>query len=196
MMIEDVLREQSITMSPGVDQERENAGLRENDRAKTSFESLLAHRESVFRICLGFSRDYIEAEDLAQEIYLKAYQNMGALKDSAFSKEWLYRIAKNACLDRSKMIRVRAVLLRRWAESGPRSDDSEIASPVDDRLSRLKAAVRQLPKKLRPVFVLRLYGHLSYEEIAATLGIARGTVMSRLNRARARVAEMIREVPR
>ncbi|MDP2913993.1 MAG: RNA polymerase sigma factor [Candidatus Aminicenantes bacterium] len=196
MMIEDVLREQSITMSPGVDQERENAGLRENDRAKTSFESLLAHRESVFRICLGFSRNYVEAEDLAQEVYLKAYRNIGALKDPALSKEWLFRIAKNACLDRSKKTRIRAVRLRRWAESATQCDDSEAASPADDWLAGLKAAVRRLPKKLRSVFILRLYGHLTYDEIAATLGIARGTVMSRLNRARAKVAETIREGPR
>jgi len=196
MMIEDVLRERSVTMAPGVDQGRENAGLRERDRAGTSFENLLAHRESVFRICLGFSRNYVEAEDLAQDVYLKAYHKISALKDPAFSKEWLFRIAKNACLDRSKKTRIRAVRLRRWAESTTKSDDSETAGPADDRLAGLKAAVRRLPKKLRSVFILRLYGQLTYDEIAATLGIARGTVMSRLSRARAKVAETIREVPR
>jgi len=196
MMIEDVLRERSVTMAPGVDQGRENAGLRVGDRAGTSFENLLEHRESVFRICLGFSRNYVEAEDLAQEVYLKAYRNISALKDPAFSKEWLFRIAKNACLDRSKKTRIRTAHLRRWAESATKSDDSETANSADDRLAGLKAAVRRLPKKLRSVFILRLYGHLTYDEIAATLGIARGTVMSRLNRARAKVAETICEGPR
>jgi RNA polymerase sigma-70 factor (ECF subfamily) len=115
------------------------------------------------------------------------------MRNPLASREWLFRIAKNACLDRDKRTRGRTRLLRHWAAT-PRPDDGPGPSaPDDERIARVKAAVRGLPKKLRTVFVLRWYGGLSYEEIAVTLGLARGTVMSRLSRARARVAGMVEE---
>ena len=172
-------------MAPASESRSENAGL--------TFEDLLVHRESIFRICLGFCRDYTEAEDLAQDVYLKACRSIAALEDPGVSKEWLCRIAKNTCLDRTKKIRIRAILLRRWAQVEKPSDEPESACPADERLSRLKAAIRRLPEKLRSVFILRIYGHLAYEEIAAILDLPRGTVMSRLNRARAGIAEMLEE---
>jgi RNA polymerase sigma-70 factor (ECF subfamily) len=193
MMAKDVLRGRISGMGPIFKSERDIAELKERDQAQTTFDDLLAHRESVFRICLGFARDYAEAEDLSQDVYLRAYRNIGMLKNPSVSKEWLFRIAKNACLDRNKKTRVRAQLLRRWAEAANPGNDPEPASAADDRLARLKTAVRRLPRRLRSVLILRLYGHLSYDEIAAALGLAKGTVMSRLNRARARLAETLEE---
>ena len=163
-----------------------------NTSAGINLESLLAHRESVFGICLGFSRNYAEAEDLAQDVYVKAALNLSRLKNSESSKEWLFRIAKNTCLDHQKKFRLRSILLRGWAResiSRPSLDDEVL----DDRRRRLKSAVRRLPKKLGAVFVLREYGGLSYEELAATLGLKRGTVMSRLSRARQKILTWVQE---
>lgn len=67
------------------------------------------------------------------------------------------------------------------------------ADAPDERIGLLKTAVRRLPKKMRDVFVFREYGGLAYEEIAVTLGLKKGTVMSRLNRARRRIAAAIKE---
>jgi len=192
-MVEDVLRERTSVMAPVSEADRGPAGVREYGAAQDTLDRLLAYRESVFRICLGFSRNYAEAEDLAQDVYLKAYRKMAALKDPARSKEWLFRIAKNACLDKTKSYRIRDGLLRRWASSGTQNDGTDSAGSADDRIIALKAAVRGLPKTLRSAFVLRLYGRLSYDEIAAALRIPRGTVMSRLNRARVRIADALRE---
>lgn len=188
--------EQAAAMAPAHDGDHDHSGIVERVRTGKSFEDLLVHRETVFRICLGFSRDYAEAEDLAQDVYLKAYRRMGALKDAGNSREWLFRIAKNACLDHQKTRRKRAVLLRRWAIDLERREDHDEANPEDGRLTSLKESVRRLPKKLRSVFIFRIYGHLTYEEISATLGLAQGTVMSRLNRARKRIGAMIQEVPK
>lgn len=69
--------------------------------------------------------------------------------------------------------------------------EDEVAQ--NEQIQRLKRAVQRLPKKLRVVLVMREYGHLSYQEIAATLGIKEGTVMSRLNRARSKVAAALQE---
>jgi RNA polymerase sigma-70 factor (ECF subfamily) len=159
-----------------------------------SIEGLLAYQETVFRICLGHSRNYVEAEDLTQEVYLKAYQSLSVLRDPSLAKEWILRIAKNACLDHQKKGRVRRMLLRRWVKDADLS--SEFHNPdenLDGRIEQLKSSIQRLPKKLRDIFVLREYGHLTYEELAATLRLNKGTVMSRLNRARQRITATLRE---
>ena len=166
------------------------------DKNVLTFDDIMAHRESVFRICLGFSRNYAEAEDLAQDVYVRAFAGLKTLRNSSQAKEWLFRIAKNTCLDRQKRERNRALLIRRWTERFRFKDISPPERPGDERLTKLKAAVRILPKMLREVFVLREYGHLSYTEIAATLRLKQGTVMSRLNRARKRVAAGVEEKTR
>jgi len=167
---------------------------RELSDGAVSIDELLAYQELVFRVCLGHSRNYAEAEDLTQEVFLKAHQGLSGLREPSLARNWLLRIARNIYLDHQKATRVRAVLLRRWAKapepsSGPEGPEGDL----DDRIAQLKSAVRLLPKKLRDIFVLREYGHLTYEEMAATLALNKGTVMSRLNRARRRIALALRE---
>jgi RNA polymerase sigma-70 factor (ECF subfamily) len=69
----------------------------------------------------------------------------------------------------------------------------ESSAVTNERLKLLKKAVSRLPKKQRDVFVLREYGHLSYEELGRVVGAKAGTVMSRLNRARTAVATFVKE---
>lgn len=156
-------------------------------------EGLLAYQETVFRICLGYSGNYAEAEDLAQEAYLKAYQSLTNLRDSSSAKDWLIRIAKNACLDRQKKLRTQGSWLRRWAKEINFDSPAAAEESLEGRIQQLKRAIRRLPKKLRSIFVLREYGHLTYDELAAALDLNKGTVMSRLSRARQRVASVLQE---
>jgi len=158
-----------------------------------NLEDLLAHRESVFRICLGFSRNYAEAEDLAQDVYLRAHRGLSGLKNPATARDWLFRIARNACLDQAKTSRLRRAMLFRFATAAPAPPDYEDAPERDPRLCGLKAAVRSLSPRLREVFVLREYAHLSYEDIGRTLKLRPGTVMSRLSRARTALARTLQE---
>ena len=172
---------------------RDDISCEERQKPFPALDDLLACREGVFRICLGFSHNYTEAEDLAQDIYLRAFQNLDRLRNPAQAREWLLRIAKNTCLDRQKRDRGRERLLRQAAKSEVRAADAAADPATDERLIRMKSAVRALPQKLSSVFVLRAYGHLSYDEIAATLRLRKGTVMSRLNRARRRLAAVLTE---
>jgi RNA polymerase sigma-70 factor (ECF subfamily) len=159
-----------------------------------SIEDLLTFQETVFLICLGFSRNYAVAEDLAQEAYPRACQSLPGLREPRLAKGWLYRIARNVCLDHQKKTRVRGRLLRRWARESVPNPAPEVMDEIpDSRIVRLKSTAGCLPKKLRDVFVLREYGHLSYDELAAALRINKGTVMSRLNRARRRIVASFRE---
>lgn len=152
--------------------------------ACVTLEDLLAFRETVFLVCLGFTRRRAEAEDMTQETYLRALATLEQLRDPLASKAWLCRIARNTCLD----------LLRRqrWQNLFsivPERPDSQ-PNPEElfesqEQVRALKRAVSELPSRLRDVFVLRTYGELSYEEVARSLGVRLGTVMSRLHRARA-----------
>ena len=154
------------------------------------FEKLAVYREDVFRVCLGFSRDAAAAEDLCQDVFLKAFARGDDLRSPGGARIWLLRIARTTCLDR----------IRRDSRRPTISLDSlpgPIASPAapdppaesEPGLRRIKAAAARLPRRQREVFVLREYGGLSYDEIARTLKIKPGTVMSRLNRARRAVTQ-------
>ena len=148
------------------------------------FEALMAHKEKVFLICLGFSRNPADAEDLTQEVYLKVHKNIDTVKDSELSKYWLFKVTRNTCLDFHRKNKH-----RRHSPLGPEHEPPESMTPESQLVSRekllsLKAAIQQLPKKQRDVFILREYGDLSYQEIADVLKINKGTVMSRLTRAR------------
>ena len=162
-----------------------NARVIEKTNTKSEIlEELLAHKERVFLICLGFSRNTSDAEDLAQEVYLKAYKNIHTVKDLELSKYWLFKIAKNTCLDFGRK-------RRPYQLSSPESEmmQSDSSTPESQMISReklrsLKGTIQRLPKKQKEVFILREYGDLSYKEIAEALKINKGTVMSRLIRAR------------
>jgi RNA polymerase sigma-70 factor (ECF subfamily) len=161
--------------------------------AKARIEDLLPFREEVFLLCLGFSRNAAVAEDLCQDVYLKACRKLDSVRHPEAVKFWLFRLARNVCRDHLRRSRLvgfdpldsRADLAA--ASNGSEPDDFE------DRLVRLKSSVEVLPGKLREVFILRTYARLSYEDVARTLRIKEGTVMSRLHRARAAVARSMSE---
>jgi RNA polymerase sigma-70 factor (ECF subfamily) len=157
------------------------------DKREEIFAELMTYQKNVFLVCLGFSRNASDAQDLAQEVYLKAYANITSLKEPSLAKFWLFRIARNTCLSFQKKMRLdrkSAGELARHVQN-PESPEEDVIR--HEQLLELKGAIRKLPKKLKDVFVLREYGDLSYQEIAETLGIELGTVMSRLNRARASI---------
>jgi RNA polymerase sigma-70 factor (ECF subfamily) len=158
------------------------------------FEELMAWREDVFKICLGFSRNPSDAEDLSQDVYLKALRKIGTVQNPGAARSWLLRIARNTCLDHRKKTRLFQLFKDRAAAGEPRAPAAqEDRGEAPERLARLKRAVAKLGRKQKEVFVLREYGELSYEEIAGTLDVKIGTVMSRLNRARRSVAGFMRE---
>jgi len=162
------------------------------------FEELMAYKQTVFRICLGFCRDPWDAEELTQEVYLKAYVKWDTLKDPGRKREWLFRVARNTCLDHVKQQR-RKRAYGTVTPLGPGVDavDDRANTPESQvtrtgELEQLKQVIARLPEKLKEVLVMKEYAGLSYREIALSLGIKEGTVMSRLNRARQRVIKKMR----
>ncbi len=163
------------------------------DERSRTFEELLALKETVFRICLGYAKNYPDAEDLTQEVYLRAYQSLDGLSNRGSGREWLFAITRNACVDHRRKDRLGRLLPFFYERGFNLRPDPVPAVERDERVQALKEAVRNLPEKLRAVFVLHTYGGLSYREIARSLKIKEGTVMSRLNRARAGLERKMKE---
>lgn len=139
----------------------------------------------VYRMC----GDPYLAEDAAQVAFIKAWQHLPEFQLHSNFRNWLYRIAINAALD-----------VLRKEKPTENFDEIQLISPLEDadaflekqdRNREIHKAVMSLPDASRTVIVLREYEGLSYKEIAETLDISIGTVMSRLNYARNRLAAML-----
>ena len=136
-----------------------------------------------------------EAEDVAQEAFVAAYDKRLSFRRGEPFRPWLYRIAVNRCLDRLRAQSRRPALVEIAAVPEPAfaGGDPVEALLTEEGEQRLSAAVAALPPKLRAVFLLRHLDDLSYEEIAAAVGVPLGTVKTHLFRARAHLRAALSE---
>ena len=136
-----------------------------------------------------------EAEDVAQEAFVAAYDKRLSFRHGEPFRPWLYRIAVNRCLDRLRAQSRRPALVEIAAIPEPvfAGGDPVEALLTEEGEQRLSAAVATLPPKLRAVFLLRHLDDLSYEEIAAAVGVPLGTVKTHLFRARAHLRAALSE---
>jgi RNA polymerase sigma-70 factor (ECF subfamily) len=156
------------------------------DRALLANE-IAARREQIFLICLGYTRNPVEAEELAQDVSCRAWERAGSFKDVEHMGRWLIVLTRNRCREHFRTARLRGLLLSRSQPETVERITPEELILRDEATHAIKSAVARLPEKLRSVLVLREYGELSCREIAETLGLDPGTVMSRLNRARRKI---------
>lgn len=169
---------------------------RAGDRA--AFTQLVAlHREAVYRAAYWVLEDPDEALDATQEAFLRAYRSIDRFEGRASFRTWARRIATNVALDR----RTRRQRDRRFAGALP--DEDAALAPFEGAAERLereeerrlvREAIDTLPPAQRAAVLLRDVEGLSYQEIADTLGIPRGTVMSRIYYGRANLKERLEAV--
>ena len=151
-----------------------------------------AHQAIAFRTAFLLSGVASEAEDAAQEGFVKAWRALGRFRAGAPFRPWLLRIVANEAHNRRRSAGRRAHLALRAATAEPSGDaaPSPEASVIDaEQRGELLAAVNELPDDQRIVVTLRYFVGLSEEEVAETLGIAQGTVKSRTSRALERLRE-------
>ncbi len=160
------------------------------------------HKRAVYAFCVRLLRDPEEARDAAQEAFARAYAALDSYDIAQPFAPWLLRIARNHCLDqlRRRIPESQIVALDADTEAGPsRQLPDPAAVRGDDALQRrelagaLEAAVSALPSNYREVVQLFHVEHLSYKEIASTLDVPIGTVMTWLHRARARLKDALAE---
>ncbi|HZL86450.1 MAG TPA: sigma-70 family RNA polymerase sigma factor [Candidatus Krumholzibacteria bacterium] len=165
---------------------------------RTAFDLLVQrHKVRLYNYLLRLLRDPTEAEEIAQETFVRAYVHAGKYRTVARFSTWLYTIATNLVRNRIRKQRSTPKLLsiswgRAEEEEGERSDiDLPDSRDLPDRklekreIQDLVAqAIACIPQRYREAFVLREVNHLTYEEIAAITGLKLGTVRSRINRGR------------
>jgi len=175
---------------------------------RTSFDELvLRHKDRVFNVCYKFLGDYQEANDSAQETFVKVYRSLRRFRFEATFSTWLYRIAVNTCKNKLTSLehrhRKKMVRLDNPGESEGTAYTIEISdenqSPLielerKERLSLIQKAIESLPIEQKTVVVLRDIEGVSYEDIAHITGERLGTVKSRLARARLELREKLRGV--
>lgn len=130
-------------------------------------EAMRRHEREIMRYLLRTTRDRDDALDLFQETWLRAYRAYPQLDSAAGLRPWLFRIATNLCLNRTRD-RMRRARVISTEEAG---DEHEAASAAGspEGVIHLKAMIARLPLKQRQAFVMRKFGGLEYDEIASAL---------------------------
>ena len=159
-----------------------------------AFESLvLAYQSLAFRTAFVIAGDAADAEEAAQDAFVKAHRALGRFRTGEPFRPWLLTIVANEARNRRRTRGRRSALaLRAAAEPGALSGDPEEAALATERRQQLLTAVERLRDHDRDVLACRFFLDLSEEETAAALGIARGTVKSRTSRALVRLEEELR----
>ncbi len=156
------------------------------------FEQRLADSSALaVRVAMGVLRNRADAEDVAQESFVRAYRSFAGLRDREKFRGWLVRIVWRLALDRirSQKRRERRELAALRQPAPPTVEDVAARHEFEERLA---GAIEQLPEKLRIVLLLAgVEGH-DTAEVASLLGLPAGTVKSRLHLARKRLVEVLR----
>jgi len=147
-------------------------------------------RQVVFRVAYSVLHDSADAEEIAQDAFLRAYARMAALREPQKFRAWVCRIAFRLALNRRRARGRQLVRDTAWHESQPAAVDAR--SAVDrDYLERLRTEIERLPRKLRAVILLASVAGMETGVVAAVLEIPEGTVRSRLHLARKKLIEVM-----
>ncbi|MFT3840140.1 MAG: sigma-70 family RNA polymerase sigma factor [Myxococcaceae bacterium] len=165
------------------------------------------YQKKVFSVAFGMLKDREEARDVSQEAFVKVYKYLDHFKGDASFYTWLYRITVNICID---------VMRRKGTSKGDQVEFDETiqldtteanlgalgsklgtnpqkAALRKELAEKIQAALQEVPEKHRAILLLRELEGMSYEDLARTLDIPKGTVMSRLFHARLKVQKVLSE---
>ena len=167
-------------------------------------ELVLQHQQTVFAVALRMLGDRDEAQDTAQDVFVRAYRGFASFRQEAKLSTWLVSITMNLCRNRRRWWmrrrRVIAASLDEAAENGERTLGEQIADPApspaaaaerSDQARMIMAALQMLDEADRTVIVLRDIQGYAYEEIGEMLRWPLGTVKSRISRARLQLRALL-----
>ena len=152
----------------------------------------------VWRVCWHYTGNREAAEDCGQEAMIRIWRNLANYRGECALESWVYRIAANCCMDwlrkkkRDKSVSMEPLREQGFdpADASPGTEEQVVAK---DERQRLREAIAQLPDDQREALILTQLEKIPYEEAAQSLGISEGTVKSRVNRAKARLKEILSE---
>jgi RNA polymerase sigma-70 factor (ECF subfamily) len=157
------------------------------------------HWRRVFNVAYKFVGRHDEAEDLAQDIFLKIFRSLDTFDRRANFQTWLISVSRNLCIDHYRSVRRERETIDRGVDPSDLATPSAGQGPMAaleqrDRVALLRRALAGLPQTLRTAVLLRDIQELSYQEIADRLRLPEGTVKSRINRGRTELARQIRRL--
>ena len=166
----------------------------------TAFEEIvLKYQDRIYNLCRHMLGNAHDAEDAAQDTFLKAYQKLKDFSPEASFYTWIYRIAVNTCLDYKKKPFFKS-LFRKSDEGEEFVEEGSSDWPSPEKMYESKQiglalhnSIRKLPQKLRTAIVLKEIEDLSYEEIADIIEVSIGTVKSRISRARDELKKLLKK---
>lgn len=193
------------TAGGGGDSEEKELIKRSQRGDVAAFDRLVRRYErSVFNTAYRLSNSYDDASDIAQEAFVRAWNNLKSFRGDAAFSTWLYRIVTNVFLDDRKRKKTRQ---HRSLEEERELDESNVVRQYEDpspgpqelaegdeRRRILEQAIAALPEAQRVMVVMYHTQGLAYEEIAEITGLPMGTVKSRLNRARLALRDKLGDV--
>ncbi len=178
------------------------ARTKKGDRAAYR-ELVERYQKRVYGILYGMLHSREDAMELSQDVFIKVYQRIGEFEEKSSFYTWVYRIAVNLAIDFRR---------REWKKTHTEYDDTVSDEGVDDGVFQrdrrnpeqlhqdrelggaIEAALADLPEEQRAVMVLREVEGLSYEQMAETLGVPIGTIMSRLFYARKKLQTALKDL--
>ncbi|WP_028775395.1 RNA polymerase sigma factor [Shimazuella kribbensis] len=162
---------------------------------KSAFESLVErYKRHVYYQAVTMLNDTIEAEDVLQEAFIKAYFSLENLKSSYAFTSWLSRIVYNLCNDRIKKRDREKVVVSEWLDNKIENmGDSKL--PIEQKQMQidLYQAMKSLSPEHRSAIILREVHGYSYQDIAEIMGVPEGTVKSRIHHARLTLREELKK---
>jgi RNA polymerase sigma-70 factor (ECF subfamily) len=156
----------------------------------TAFHAIVErHRSMVYRVAYQFAGNHHDAEDIAQDVFIKVYRSLDRFRQDAQLTSWMYRIVMNACIDyRRRHAPAGAAPFGEEAEQRMLNTPEEAPGPEERAYAGelgevLEAEIQRLPPGQRMVFIMRHHQGLKLGEIAESLGLAEGTVKRQLHAA-------------
>jgi RNA polymerase sigma-70 factor (ECF subfamily) len=149
------------------------------------------YRDKIFRHALYVLKDYQEAVDVTQEVFIKAMRETRFFDAEFKMKAWLFRVTSNLCFNIVRDRKRRGGILNSMQKAHATDPGQFQKLFKDERQKQLLLNMEKLNDKHREILYMRYYSDLSYAEIATALDVKLGTVMSRLSRAKTRLLEVL-----
>jgi len=169
-------------------------GLRQGKAS--AFEELVrCHGRQIYRVAFRFFQNRVDAEEIVQEVFVRAHRELSRFRGGARLGTWLYRITVNACLDWKRRLGTRREVAFDLAAGEVAGMPDPLARAASREFAdRVSAAMDELPPRQRAILILRIHEELTLQEIAEVMDSPLGTVKANYHHALVKVRRAVRDL--